>query len=132
MTLWTQSTGILARSEQVSVCLNQPLARLATTDAPQAGDVLIGWGQKANTRQIKQKAQELSLPYWQLEDGFIGYIGHPAKGGMAVSLIADPVGIYYDARHPSQLEQLIATPFDADTLARAERLIGELVRLGVT
>ncbi|MFQ2391691.1 capsular polysaccharide biosynthesis protein [Aeromonas dhakensis] len=132
MTLWTQSGGILARSAQISACLSQPLARLVSPDSPQPGDVLIGWGQKANTRQIKAQAQELGLPYWQLEDGFIGYIGHPAKGGMAVSLIADPVGIYYDARQPSRLEQLIATPCDADTLARAERLMGELVRLGVT
>lgn len=132
MTLWTQSGGILARSAQISACLSQPLARLVSPDSPQPGDVLIGWGQKANTRQIKAQAQELGLPYWQLEDGFIGYIGHPAKGGMAVSLIADPVGIYYDARQPSRLEQLIATPCDAGTLARAERLIGELVRLGVT
>lgn len=95
-------------------------------------DVLVGWGQKANTRQIKQQAQELGLPYWQLEDGFIGYIGHPAKGGKAVSLIADPVGIYYDARQPSQLEQLIANPVDDAMLTRAESLIVELVRLGVT
>ncbi|WP_378011331.1 capsular polysaccharide biosynthesis protein [Aeromonas hydrophila] len=122
----------MARSAQIGTCLDQPLARFTSPDEPQAGDVLIGWGQKANTRQIKAQAQALGLPYWQLEDGFIGYIGHPAKGGMAVSLIADPVGIYYDARQPSRLEQLIATPCDADTLARAERLIGELVRLGVT
>ncbi|WP_456305018.1 capsular polysaccharide biosynthesis protein [Aeromonas dhakensis] len=132
MTLWTQSGGIMARSTQIGACLDQPLARFTSPDDPQPGDVLIGWGQKANTRQIKQQAQAMGLPYWQLEDGFIGYIGHPAKGGMAVSLIADPVGIYYDARQPSRLEQLIATPCDADTLARAERLIGELVRLGVT
>ncbi|WP_421224245.1 capsular polysaccharide biosynthesis protein [Aeromonas jandaei] len=132
MTLWTQSSGILARSTQIGACLDQPLARFTSPDEPQAGDVLIGWGQKANTHQIKAQAQALGLPYWQLEDGFIGYIGHPAKGGMAVSLIADPVGIYYDARQPSRLEQLIATPCDADTLARAERLMGELVRLGVT
>ncbi|WP_144712673.1 capsular polysaccharide biosynthesis protein [Aeromonas veronii] len=132
MTLWTQSSGILARSTQISACLGQPLARFASPDALQPEDVLIGWGQKANTREIKAQAQALGLPYWQLEDGFLGYIGHPAKGGMAVSLIADPVGIYYDARQPSRLEQLIATPCDTDTLARAERLIGELVRLGVT
>ncbi|MFM1684637.1 capsular polysaccharide biosynthesis protein [Aeromonas salmonicida] len=132
MTLWTQSGGILARSAQISTCLDQPLARLVSPDSPQAGDVLVGWGQKANARQIKQQAQDLGLPYWQLEDGFIGYIGHPAKGGKAVSLIADPVGIYYDARQPSQLEQLIATPCDAAMLARAERLVHELVRLGVT
>ncbi|MGL6605760.1 capsular polysaccharide biosynthesis protein [Aeromonas hydrophila] len=132
MTLWTQSGGIVARNAQISACLGQSLARFTSPDEPQPGDVLIGWGQKANTRQIKAQAETLGLPYWQLEDGFIGYIGHPAKGGMAVSLIADPVGIYYNARQPSRLEQLIATPCDADTLARAERLIGELVRLGVT
>ncbi|WP_429080612.1 capsular polysaccharide biosynthesis protein [Aeromonas bivalvium] len=132
MTLWTQSGGILARSAQISACLGQPLAHLAAHDTPQPGDVMVGWGQKANTRQIKQQAHDLGLPYWQLEDGFIGYIGHPARGGKAVSLIADPVGIYYDARQPSQLEQLIATPCDAAMLARAQRLIHELVRLGIT
>ncbi|MCX7131395.1 capsular polysaccharide biosynthesis protein [Aeromonas sp.] len=132
MTLWTQSGGILARSAQISACLGQPLARLTPDATPQPGDVLVGWGQKANTRQIKQKAQALGLPYWQLEDGFIGYIGHPARGGKAISLIADPVGIYYDARQPSQLEQLIATPVDDALLERAQRLMGELVRLGVT
>ncbi|HEH9403556.1 TPA: capsular polysaccharide biosynthesis protein [Aeromonas bestiarum] len=132
MTLWTQSGGILARSAQISACLGQPLARLTPDATPQPGDVLVGWGQKANTRQIKQQAQALGLPYWQLEDGFIGYIGHPARGGKAVSLIADPVGIYYDARQPSQLEQLIATPVDDALLERAQRLMGELVRLGVT
>lgn len=132
MTLWTQSCGILARSAQISACLGQPLARFASPDAVQPGDVLVGWGQKANTHQIKEQAKALSLPYWQLEDGFIGYIGHPAKGGKAVSLIADPVGIYYDARQPSQLEQLIAAPCEPQMLARAERLICELVRLGIT
>ncbi|WP_447204384.1 capsular polysaccharide biosynthesis protein [Aeromonas sanarellii] len=132
MTLWTQSGGIMARSAQISACLDQPLARLVSPDSPQPGDALIGWGQKANARQIKQQAQDLGLPYWHLEDGFIGYIGHPANGGKAVSLIADPVGIYYDARQPSRLEQLIATPNDAAMLARAERLVHELVRLGVT
>nr|WP_270807850.1 capsular polysaccharide biosynthesis protein [Aeromonas sp. QDB25] len=132
MTLWTTSSGMVARAQELCACLNQPLQRLTSSDIPAEEDVCIGWGQKANTRQIKQKAQELGLPYWQLEDGFIGYIGHPARGGKAVSLIADPVGIYYDARQPSQLEQLIATPCDAAMLARAQRLIHELVRIGIT
>ena len=132
MTLWTQSGGILARSAQISACLEQPVARFTTSDAVLPSDALIGWGQKANTRKIKQKALELGLPYWQLEDGFIGYIGHPATGGKAVSLIADPVGVYYDARQPSQLEQLIAAPCDPVLLARADALIGEMVRLGIT
>lgn len=132
MRLITASKGIIERSSQITATLNHAVLFYDKYLCVEKNDVFIGWGQKANTRQIKAQAQILGLPYWQLEDGFIGYIGHPAKGGMAVSLIADPVGIYYDARQPSRLEQLIATPCDADTLARAERLIGELVRLGVT
>ncbi|HDX8360037.1 TPA: capsular polysaccharide biosynthesis protein [Aeromonas hydrophila] len=132
MTIWVGSKGICARNHQIAPLLGQVVARYTSQSRLMHGDLFAGWGQKANTRKIKQQAQALGLPYWQLEDGFIGYIGHPARGGKAVSLIADPVGIYYDARQPSRLEQLIATPCDADTLTRAERLIGELVRLGVT
>ncbi|WP_421201896.1 capsular polysaccharide biosynthesis protein [Aeromonas enteropelogenes] len=132
MTMWVRSKGIYARRQLISALLGHEVACYRSSSPVSKGDVCAGWGQKANTKRIKQQAQELGLPYWQLEDGFIGYIGHPAGGGMAVSLIADPVGIYYDARQPSQLEQLIATPCDMALLARAERLIGELVRLGIT
>ncbi|HDZ8846003.1 TPA: capsular polysaccharide biosynthesis protein [Aeromonas veronii] len=132
MALYTGSKGILARKNSIEPMLGCPLHHMEGAVSFSENDVLVGWGQKANTNQIKQKAQALGLPYWQLEDGFIGYIGHPARGGKAVSLIADPVGIYYDARQPSQLEQLIATPCEPQMLERAERLIGELVRLGVT
>lgn len=132
MTVWVSSKGVYTRRQQIAPLLGQHVARYTSQSPLMDGDLFAGWGQKANTRQIKLQAQDLGLPYWQLEDGFIGYIGHPAKGGKAVSLIADPVGIYYDARQPSQLEQLIATPCDAAMLARAERLVHELVRLGVT
>lgn len=132
MYLYTGSKGILARKNNIEPMLGYPLHHMKEAASFSKNDVFVGWGQKANTRQIKQKAQKLGLPYWQLEDGFIGYIGHPARGGKAVSLIADPVGIYYDARQPSQLEQLVATPCDAAMLERAQRLMGELVRLGVT
>lgn len=132
MTVWVSSKGVYARRQQIALLLGHDVARYTSQSPLMEGDLFAGWGQKANSRQIKQQAQALGLPYWQLEDGFIGYIGHPARGGKAVSLIADPVGIYYDARQPSQLEQLIATPCDAAMLARAEQLIHELVRLGVT
>ena len=132
MKFYTGSAGILARKAQIEPMLGRPLHAFKASIQLAQDDVLVGWGQKANTRQIKQKAHERGLPYWQLEDGFIGYIGHPARGGKAVSLIADPVGIYYDARQPSRLEQLIATPCDARMVARAEALTRELLRLGIT
>jgi capsular polysaccharide export protein len=132
MKFYTGSAGILAKKAQIEPMLGRPLHAFKASITLNEDDVLVGWGQKANTRQIKQKADELGLPYWQLEDGFIGYIGHPAKGGVTVSLIADPVGVYYDARQPSRLEQLIATPCDAAMLARAEKLTSELIRQGIT
>jgi len=132
MTIWVSSKGVVARRHMIEPLLGHDMALYKSSSQLMEGDLFAGWGQKTNTRQIKQRAQELGSPYWQLEDGFIGYIGHPAKGGKAVSLIADPIGIYYDARQPSQLEQLIASPCEPVLLARAERLIGELVRLGVT
>ena len=95
MTLYTTSKGILSKESQISICFQAPLILLGNNTKIENDAICVGWGQKNNTRQIKKKAQELGLPYWQLEDGFIGYIGHPAKGGKAVSLIADPIGIYY-------------------------------------
>ncbi len=132
MKFYTGSAGILAKKAQIEPMLGRPLHVFKASITLAEDDVLVGWGQKANTRQIKQKADELGLPYWQLEDGFIGYIGHPAKGGVTVSLIADPDGVYYDARQPSRLEQLISTPCDAAMLARAEKLTSELIRQGIT
>ncbi|PJG58406.1 beta-3-deoxy-D-manno-oct-2-ulosonic acid transferase, partial [Aeromonas cavernicola] len=126
------SKGIFKRDAQINLCLDGHLRYYKFNSVLHSDDIFVGWGQKANTRQIKQRAHALGLPYWQLEDGFIGYVGHPAKGGLALSLIADPVGIYYDARQPSQLEQLIATPCDSALLARAERLMADLVRFGIT
>ncbi|WP_338534312.1 capsular polysaccharide biosynthesis protein [Leclercia adecarboxylata] len=132
MKFYTGSTGILAKKAQLEPMLGRPLDAFKASMTLAEEDVLVGWGQKANTRQIKQKAHELGLPFWQLEDGFVGYIGHPASGGVPVSLIADPVGVYYDARTPSRLEELIATPCTAAMLERADALTGELLRLGIT
>jgi len=134
MILYTRSKGILARRAQVEACLGHGLARLSSRQLPQAGDVLVGWGLKANTRTIRAEAARLGLPYWHLEDGFIGYLGHPARGGHALSLVADDAGIYYDASAPSRLEQLIADEagFDAALAARTERLIAAIRRFGIT
>ena len=132
MTIWVCSQGLYARRTVLNALFNHPIEQLNSASTPAVTDIFAGWGQKANTKQIKQQAQEYGVPYWQLEDGFIGYIGHPARGGKAVSLVADPIGIYYDARTPSHLEQLIAAPCDPALLDRAALLIAEVVRLGVT
>ncbi|EEY3927654.1 capsular polysaccharide biosynthesis protein [Escherichia coli O136] len=132
MILYTNSKGILAKKYYIQSILNMELRYLKKQQIPDKNSVFIGWGQKDNTRKIKSIAEKWSAPYWQLEDGFIGYIGHPGRTGKAVSLIADPIGIYYDARQPSQLENLIASPIDRQLIERAEHLIKNIVRLGIT
>lgn len=69
------------------------------------------------------------MPYWQLEDGFIVILASLPEGCPRLS---DPVDVYYDARQPSRLEQLFATPCNDSMLARAEALTRELLRLGIT
>ncbi|GAA3528168.1 capsular polysaccharide biosynthesis protein [Zobellella aerophila] len=89
---------------------------------------------KANTDRARQWATRRGLPFWQLEDGFIGYIGHPATGAVRLSLIVDEVGVYYDATRPSRLEQLIGDTswWNPAWQRRTEALLGMLVTQGVT
>ncbi|MBV7316271.1 capsular polysaccharide biosynthesis protein [Shewanella sp. NIFS-20-20] len=132
MTFLVKSSGILARAPIISTCLEQPVARFGEHPVDFCHDICIGWGLKANSRQFKAQAQGLGVPFWQLEDGFIGYIGHPAAKGRQVSLVADKQGMYYDANHHSDLEQCIATPCSEIELARAEALVAAVVDAGIT
>jgi len=132
MTIWIQSKGVLARKNQLESCLAQPVALFSKNKADSACDYFAGWGLKANTNKIKHQAEQLGVPYLHLEDGFIGYIGHPAKKGHAVSLISDSKGIYYDARQPCNLESLIKEPLTALQLARSETLMQLVVASGIT
>jgi len=132
MTIWITSQGIMARQKLVEACIGQSLARITGKTTFAANDKLAGWGLKANTDKIKRQAGELAVDYLHLEDGFIGYLGHPAKQGSAVSLISDSQGIYYDARQPCNLESLIKEPLTALQLTRSETLMQLVVASGIT
>jgi capsular polysaccharide export protein len=71
------------------------------------GDVVVGWGEKDNTERARAYAHKNHLPYWRLEDGFIGYLNHPAIDNRRLSLVVDKCGIYYDAHGSSDLEKLL-------------------------
>ena len=93
-------------------------------------DVIIGWGQKDNTQKAQDYAKRKGLPYWRLEDGFLGYLSHPATDARRLSVVVDTSGIYYDAHTPSDLEKMLnqddwATP---DLLARAESAMARIRR----
>ena len=65
----------------------------------------------------------------RVEDGFLRSRGLGAELVPPLSLITDDTGIYYDPRHPSRLEELIAkrSTLTAGQERRAERLISALV-----
>jgi len=132
MTIWIQSKGVLARNKQIESCLSQSLSLFVKNKVDSTHDSFAGWGLKANTNKIKQQASDFGVPYLHLEDGFIGYIGHPAKQGHAVSLISDSQGIYYDARQPCNLESLIKEPLSEAQLARTNALIKLITNIGIT
>ena len=132
-TIWTTSRGIMKHGYITSL-LSGELRHVKSISKNTVGknDVVIGWGNKSNTLKAITFAQENKLPFIRAEDGFIGYIGHPAKQGHQLSLITDDTGIFYDATQASQLEQLIAQASDDALLKRASKLIEKISTLGIT
>ena len=78
--------------------------------------------------------QDLAFPTTRIEDGFLPSRGLGATLTPPLSLVADRLGIYYDPRAPSQLEQMIAdtVTLRPDQKARAERLRQQVIGAGLT
>ncbi len=99
-------------------------------------DAVAGWGHKPTATGARAYAQAHGLPYLALEDGFLRSVDLGGKDP-PLSLIVDERGIYYDARAPSDLEQLLERDperrlEDSELLARAERLRARIVEAGVS
>lgn len=70
---------------------------------------VAGWGHKPTANKARRLAKQKKLPYIALEDGYLRSIRLGKDGEQPLSLVVDPIGIYYDARQPSQLEQWLET-----------------------
>ncbi|WP_114708235.1 capsular polysaccharide biosynthesis protein [Vibrio cholerae] len=90
--------------------------------------VVIGWGFKSTAKRAQDYAAAHNLPYVALEDGFLRSIGLGVAGAQPLSLVVDEVGIYYDARQPSRLEQLIIENSElvCDAMERSRRCISAI------
>ena len=86
---------------------------------------VIGWGFKPTAKRARDYAAKHNLPYIALEDGFIRSVGLGVEGIQPLSLVVDDIGIYYDARQPSKLEQLIIKneKLSDELLLRSQRAI---------
>ncbi|PID50130.1 MAG: beta-3-deoxy-D-manno-oct-2-ulosonic acid transferase [Proteobacteria bacterium] len=98
---------------------------------------VLAWGRKPSARKAARLAQNLKLPLWQLEDGFIHSLGQGVLGTPSWSLVLDKAGIYYDATSPSDLETLLEYDFakllaDPVLLERAKSVIALMLKHGIS
>lgn len=116
--------GLLARQRTLPALLPELSlvgARKADKVRP---DGVLAWGRKPSAKRAEAWAREHGLPLVRLEDGFLRSIGLGADEP-PLSVVVDPVGIYYDAGGPSRLEQLMALPLDDAQRQRAKALIAQ-------
>ncbi|NOX75104.1 MAG: capsular polysaccharide biosynthesis protein [Gammaproteobacteria bacterium] len=75
-------------------------------------EIVVGWGLKTNTNAARRYADSHHLPYLNLEDGFLRSVGLGVDNNPPLSIVADDLGMYYDATRPSRLEHILNNQFD--------------------
>ena len=132
---WTASFGISSNEQLPLFFSNVSLHKISAMSRPSSADFVVGWGEKTNTIKAQEFSAKHHLSYVRLEDGFIGYLGHPSTDNFRLSLIKDDVGIYYDARSESRLELMCcesASKLSPAQQARSEWLINRITCLGIS
>ena len=109
------------------------LSRNPVTLAASSCKAIYSWGHKPYSKWSRILANVFGLEHIRLEDGFVCSFG---QGGRQrkYSLLLDSQGIYYDARTPSRLENILNNLdqeswqlTDTDTRAHASELMQSLV-----
>lgn len=102
--------------------LRQAFCPLSLSRKPAGGLTAVAvWGQRPTARRPADWAARHGIPLLRLEDGFIRSLGLGVSGDPPLSMVVDSLGIYYDARQPSSLEQLIQQRTDDPALLAAAR-----------
>ena len=87
---------------------------------PKTAHTFLGWGRKSSGRRAVSVAKRFGANCLLLEDGFLRSVG---RRDLALSMVFDHSGIYYDATGPSDLETLIPQTLTAAQINRARDLI---------
>ncbi|SEM99269.1 capsular polysaccharide export protein [Pseudomonas sp. ok272] len=119
-TLLILSKGAQRISTLAALLPEYRLAHGTASDLAQADEVLA-WGRKPSALVAQAAARDAGLPLLTVEDGFLRSVGL-GSDDPPLSLVVDPLGIYYDASAPSRLEQLIPVPLTEAQILRARAL----------
>ena len=112
-----------------------PFLNVFLTRENQNCSIMVGgWGHKPTADRARRYAAEHGLPYVALEDGFLRSLDLGCRGAQPLSLVVDHTGIYYDAREPSDLENLLnASGWErADLMRSARRAMRNIIRHGLS
>lgn len=104
----------------------------ALAAAAAEGTALAFWASKETPALVAEAAAQ-GVALLRVEDGFLRSAGLGSDLIAAHSLVVDPLGIYYDATRPSQLEQWLEEgDFPAPLLARAATLRDTILAAGIS
>lgn len=82
--------------------------------------IFYGWARRRSGVKAVYLAQKYNTPFRLLEDGFIRSVGLGVDNSPSFSIVEDDLGIYYDARFTSRLEQILQThDFKNDTTLKS-------------
>jgi capsular polysaccharide export protein len=110
--------------DQARISYQPELPDTASSDASNSARVLT-WASGLKTAPTGSTSR-----LWKMEDGFVRSVGLGVDLTQPLSLVIDHSGIYYDARQPSDLEQILNQhAFDQHLCQRAARIRQRLVAL---
>ena len=93
---------------------------------------IVVWPSKAPAG-LDAEAAAHGVTVHPVEDGFLRSSGLGSDCHPPHSIIVDRIGLHLDPNHPSELEDMIATPIDNPVIiARAERLMRDVVDAGIS
>ncbi|MEM7505808.1 MAG: capsular polysaccharide biosynthesis protein [Pseudomonadota bacterium] len=126
-------TGFRTWKRRHTLRFAPPLAASArfTDDPTEAGAIAQRTDAVHWVWASKMPESPLATPTIRVEDGFLRSIGLGAELVDAASLVFDDLGIYYDPRHQSRLEVLIAKAADL-TLRERKRADALILRINET
>lgn len=82
-------------------------------------DLVVGWGYRPSGRKALSRSRSVGAETCLVEDGFLRSV---ERAGPEIGVNIDKTGIYYDARSPSRLFDLISMPRDESERQRARKL----------
>jgi capsular polysaccharide export protein len=99
--------------------------------AQSQGSAIAIWPSRTDAAALAKLPSD--VPVYRIEDGFIRSVGLGANLVPPCSIAFDKIGIYYDPRTPSELEQILSSyVFDATIEARASALIAAICQNRIT